>query len=54
MSNNPSGWYPDPSGRPQQRWWDGNTWTDFVSVNGQTFVDSPAAAPAPPSPARTR
>lgn len=50
MSNNPSGWYPDPSGRPQQRWWDGNTWTDFVSVNGQTFVDSPAAAPAPPQP----
>ncbi len=50
MSNNPSGWYPDPSGRPQQRWWDGNAWTDFVSVNGQTFMDRPAAAPAPPQP----
>lgn len=21
------GWYPDPSGAPQQRWFDGSTWT---------------------------
>ena len=50
MSNNPSGWYPDPSGRPQQRWWDGTAWTDFVSADGKTFVDTPSAAPpAPPT-----
>ena len=50
MSNNPSGWYPDPSGRPQQRWWDGAAWTDFVSADGKTFVDTPSAAPpAPPT-----
>ncbi len=48
MSSNPSGWYPDPSGKQQQRWWNGTDWTDFVSVNGQTFVDSGDAAPAAP------
>lgn len=25
-----AGWYPDPSGRAQARWWDGNRWTDHV------------------------
>lgn len=49
MSSNPSGWYPDPSGKPQQRWWNGTDWTDFVSVNGQTFVDAGDAAPVAPS-----
>jgi Protein of unknown function (DUF2510) len=24
---NPAGWYPDPSGAPQQRYWDGRNWT---------------------------
>ncbi|HEX4817436.1 MAG TPA: DUF2510 domain-containing protein [Nonomuraea sp.] len=24
----PAGWYPDPYGEPQLRWWDGNQWTD--------------------------
>jgi hypothetical protein len=23
----PPGWYPDPSGLPEWRWWDGNNWT---------------------------
>lgn len=32
--NRPSGWYPDPSGRPNSlRWWDGSAWTgDFLLV----------------------
>ena len=24
----PPGWYPDPSGAPGTRYWDGNQWTD--------------------------
>lgn len=26
----PPGWYPDPSGRPGTRWWDGGAWTEHV------------------------
>jgi len=29
-SNPPAGWYQDPSGQPQQRWWDGRGWTETV------------------------
>jgi hypothetical protein len=31
MTNIPAAWYPDPSGGPNQRWWDGTQWTDHVS-----------------------
>lgn len=24
----PAGWYPDPEGKPSQRYWDGTNWTD--------------------------
>lgn len=27
----PAGWHPDPTGRHQSRWWDGERWTDKVS-----------------------
>lgn len=49
MTNNPSGWYPDPKGHAQQRWYDGTNWTDFVMSDGKTFVDAPGpgATPAP-------
>ena len=26
----PAGWYPDPGGTSQQRYWDGNTWTEHL------------------------
>ena len=38
----PPGWYPDPSGRPAVRWWDGRAWTPSLA----------ALAPPAPSPAR--
>jgi hypothetical protein len=41
------GWHPDPSGRHQHRFWDGNAWTDQVADNGQTSVDPLPAAPEP-------
>ena len=28
----PAGWYPDPLGLPQLRWWDGGAWTEFTSA----------------------
>jgi uncharacterized protein YxjI len=38
-------WYPDPMGRHEYRWFDGNQWTDQVSSNGQQSID-PVQAPA--------
>ena len=34
IAPNPSGWYPDPGGRHQYRFWNGKAWTDHVSDNG--------------------
>ena len=34
MSQNaeiPAGWYPDPSGAPQTRWWDGSNWAESAA-----------------------
>lgn len=39
----PAGWYPDPEGKPQSRYWDGDSWTD------QLGPLLPAAAQAAPS-----
>jgi hypothetical protein len=33
-------WYPDPTGRYEQRYWDGTRWTDHVSTGGQSTVDA--------------
>jgi len=56
-----AGWYPDPSGSPLLRWWDGERWTDSThpvgsddaaqpSAPGTTtaMVDAPSAVPADP------
>lgn len=37
-------WYPDPSGRHQQRYWDGAHWTGNVADNGQPSVDPEAVS----------
>lgn len=39
----PAGWYPDPSGRFEMRYWDGNAWTEYVSRQGVQYTDPPTA-----------
>ena len=39
----PAGWYADPSGRYEQRYWDGGTWTEHVARGGAQFTDPPVA-----------
>jgi hypothetical protein len=36
----PSGWYPDPSGRHQQRYWRAEGWTEHVSDGGAPGIDA--------------
>ncbi|WNG91680.1 AIM24 family protein [Mycobacterium sp. ITM-2016-00318] len=46
-------WQPDPEGRYEYRWWDGQRWTDQVSQRGQVSRAPMGGAPAPggaPSP----
>jgi hypothetical protein len=33
------GWFPDPSGRFELRWWDGRGWTDWVTIDGVVLAD---------------
>lgn len=40
----PAGWYPDPAGRYQHRWWNGADWTDHVGRNGVQDYDPLIAA----------
>ena len=44
------GWHPDPLGRFEYRYWDGNVWTDWVSRSGQMSID-PEPVPGYDSPA---
>lgn len=40
MSEQPGpGWYADPTSRFDHRYWDGTTWTEHVSRNGQATTD---------------
>jgi Zn-dependent protease with chaperone function len=45
----PAGWYPDPNGRPFERFWDGRTWTTSTRP---VPVRSPAPVPVRPVPPR--
>jgi hypothetical protein len=40
-----AGWYPDPLGMPQMRWWDGRSWTRHIS----TAREAPAVRAAVPT-----
>ena len=60
----PAGWYPDPLGLPQLRWWDNHSWTEHTSdarqpvvpetvagqpVTAQTLIGQPMRAAQPAS-----
>ncbi|CAO1653676.1 DUF2510 domain-containing protein [Salinibacterium sp. NYA9b] len=38
----PAGWYPDPLGLPQLRWWDAQAWTEHTSDARAPIVVQPA------------
>jgi len=42
----PAGWYPDPLGLPQLRWWDNHAWTEHTSDARQPMVPQPMRAEA--------
>jgi hypothetical protein len=48
MTTSQPGWYPDPQGRAEQRYFDGTQWTDNVSNAGVQSTD-PVNAPATPA-----
>ena len=39
----PAGWYPDPLGLPQLRWWDSQAWTEHTSEARAPIVVQPAS-----------
>lgn len=60
----PAGWYPDPSGQPGLRWWDGGQWTEHhqpppptphIGAGGgpETTIRPPMTTPGPGSPTGT-
>jgi uncharacterized RDD family membrane protein YckC len=42
------GWHDDPFGRYAKRYWDGTSWTQYVSNTGETAVDPLGVEPSPP------
>lgn len=40
----PAAWHPDPLGRHEYRYWDGDNWTDHVADGGQAGLDPLEAA----------
>ena len=49
----PADWYPDPGGRHQYRYWDGNAWTDRVADDGVQADDPLRWAPPLSTPSAT-
>lgn len=55
MSEPAEGWYADPSGAGQLRWWDGHAWTEYVeSYEGPTPANEPRIRDADEPPASSR
>ena len=47
MTTPAPGWYPDPTGAFEQRWWDGSTWTESVHHAGTQSVSPLPTGAAP-------
>jgi hypothetical protein len=47
MTTPQAGWFPDPSGTFEQRWWDGQRWTDNVINAGQQTTSPLPTGEAP-------
>jgi hypothetical protein len=47
-SSTPPGWFPDPLGRHEHRWFNGTAWTPDVADGGQRYVDPLGIAPGGP------
>lgn len=45
MSEPAEGWYADPTGAAQLRWWDGHAWTEYV----EPYEAAPPQAGAAPA-----
>ncbi|MEO9139748.1 MAG: phospholipid scramblase-related protein [Jatrophihabitans sp.] len=39
----PAGWYADPSGKHEKRYFDGQQWTEHVNSHGRAGIDPPGA-----------
>ena len=48
MTNVPAGWYPDPAGSPQQRWWDGSNWSETMQATPTANPYAPTTRPYAP------
>jgi hypothetical protein len=48
MSQVPPGWFPDPYGRYEQRWWSGADWTANVATGGAQAIDPMGNSPVVP------
>ena len=47
MSEPAEGWYADPTGAAQLRWWDGHAWTQYVEPYEATPAQSETAEATP-------
>ena len=47
MSEPAEGWYADPTGAAQLRWWDGHAWTEYVEPYEATPAQSETAEAIP-------
>jgi len=50
MSEFAANWYPDPNGRAELRYWDGQAWTDHISNGGVQGTDPFTSSGQPPAP----